>query len=440
MKTKIAVKTVKDLRSPAQGEQFIWDEELACFGIKLTATRMTYIVQCRVNGKTVKHVVGKVGEMHPADARLKAAKALSELRSGINLNKEKSVKKVKALKLAEAYEKFKDARKFRPKTIEIYDAAINNYLGDWLDKPVINISKDMIQQRHKELSDPTKRAAIWKRCDDLKPDTKKSKGRPRSDEGQTLANQVMRTLRVTLNYAGLTNEDEDGKSILPENPVKRLSQTRSWNTEKRRQDVILDHQLKSWCQSVQKLDNPVLRDYLLFVLFTGLRKNEALQLEWDDLDTEGKTLTIPRERTKNKETHQLPLSDYLCDLLTERHQHRVVGNKYVFPGVQPGTHAVEPKRAIKAVVDKSGVKFFSHTLRRTFISTGERLDVSYLALKALLNHKSKSDVTASYVVTETERLREPMQKIADHLMKHMGITIVQEVGVELSAKDNPAAQ
>jgi hypothetical protein len=44
------------------------------------------------------------------------------------------------------------------------------------------------------------------------------------------------------------------------------------------------------------------------------------------------------------------------------------------------------------------------------------------------------------VVTETERLREPMQKIADHLMKHMGITIVQEVGVELSAKDNPAAQ
>jgi integrase len=66
------------------------------------------------------------------------------------------------------------------------------------------------------------------------------------------------------------------------------------------------------------LQNETLRDYLLLIIFTGLRRQEAAQLQLDQVDLEGKTLTI--SDTKNRETHTLPLCDYLHSLLTQRKQ------------------------------------------------------------------------------------------------------------------------
>ena len=60
-----------------------------------------------------------------------------------------------------------------------------------------------------------------------------------------------------------------------------------------------------------------------------------------------------------------------------------------------------------------------HTLRRTFETTAESLDISYYALKRLLNHSMGTDVTSGYIVTSTERLREPMAKICEYLLLHM---------------------
>jgi hypothetical protein len=58
-------------------------------------------------------------------------------------------------------------------------------------------------------------------------------------------------------------------------------------------------------------------------------------------------------------------------------------------------------------------------LRRTLITIAESLDISAYALKNLLNHKSSNDVTAGYIISNPERLRIPMQRITDHLLKCM---------------------
>jgi hypothetical protein len=39
----------------------------------------------------------------------------------------------------------------------------------------------------------------------------------------------------------------------------------------------------------------------------------------------------------------------------------------------------------------------------------------------MLNHSDGSDVTAGYIVANVERLREPMQKVADYLLRAMKI-------------------
>jgi hypothetical protein len=45
------------------------------------------------------------------------------------------------------------------------------------------------------------------------------------------------------------------------------------------------------------------------------------------------------------------------------------------------------------------------------------LDISAYALKRLMNHKMNNDVTAGYIIGDAERLREPIQRITDYLLK-----------------------
>ncbi|MBX9693429.1 MAG: tyrosine-type recombinase/integrase [Cyanobacteria bacterium] len=226
---------------------------------------------------------------------------------------------------------------------------------------------------------------------------------------------------MIFNYASSKYENADGHSILPDNPVKRLSQIRAWNKIHRRQDVIQPHDLKAWFDAVDALENRVFRDYFLFCLFTGLRRSEAMNLKWSHLDLKARVVTVPAEITKSHSTHQLPLTDFLLNLLERRGRVRLLDNDYIFPGDNGNGHIVEPKRAIASVRSKSGVKWSMHTLRRTFETTAESLDLSYYALKRLLNHKISGDVTSGYIITSTERLRQPMERISEFFKERMEI-------------------
>ena len=66
----------------------------------------------------------------------------------------------------------------------------------------------------------------------------------------------------------------------------------------------------------------VSRDYLLFLLLTGLRCGEARQLKWTYIDFRNKLLTIPRAQTKPDREHQLPLTDFVVALLKKRYAYR----------------------------------------------------------------------------------------------------------------------
>ena len=157
-------------------------------------------------------------------------------------------------------------------------------------------------------------------------------------------------------------------------------------------------------------------DFLRLVLFTGLRKQEALTLQWDQIDLKDKTFRIPDP--KNHQPLTLPLSDYLHALLEARVAEAV--NGYVFAGREGIGHLVEPKRQVRQVVESSGVQFMVHDLRRTFITIAEGLDIPLYAIKRLVNHKMSGDVTAGYIVSDVERLRGPMQAITDFILDTVG--------------------
>jgi integrase len=268
--------------------------------------------------------------------------------------------------------------------------------ADWQDKATTEISKDMVTKRHSKLG---------------------------AERGHAYANLSMRFLRALFNFAIAQYEDGSGNSILRENPVIRLTQTRAWYRVDRRQTVIKPHQLLPWYQAVMSLkqdeismQSAMVADYLLFLLFTGLRRQEAATLKWSDIDLDDRSFTLID--TKNREPLTLPLTDFITSLLENRKA--ATDSEYVFAGDGKAGYLIEPRRQVQKVIELSGVSFTLHDLRRTFITLAESIDISAYALKRLVNHKMTNDVTAGYIVRDVERLRKPMEQISTRLQQYFG--------------------
>lgn len=393
--------------SPIAGEktQVIYrDESLTGFSVRVTSAGVkSFVVEKRIGRKVRRITLGRYPALTAERARHKALELLGEIAGGTDPVVRKKREQVMNITLGEVFEAFLATRQgLKAKTVYDYRRVMAVALGEWQAKRVNDLSKDLIAKRHKQIGE---------------------------ERGAAYANLTMRVLRSVLNFAASTYEDDRGRSILPENPVRRLSQSRAWFRDKRRDRVIKPHQLPAWYQAVMGLEDivsskaGVVRDYLLFALFTGLRRQEAARLRWSDIDFKSRTLRI--EDTKNHCVHELPLSGFVFDLL-ERRSH-AGDSDFIFAGDGVHGYLVEPRLHIERVRQASGVDFSIHDLRRTFITVAESIDIPAYALKKLLNHKTTSDVTAGYVVIDTERLRAPMEKISAYLLRAMGAEPTAEV-------------
>jgi len=219
-----------------------------------------------------------------------------------------------------------------------------------------------------------------------------------------------------------------------QNPVSILSEARAWNEKKRRTRVIPKEKLGAWFNAVVQFGQEtshattaVACDYLLFVLLTGLRRNEAAKLEWRNVFREDGHFVIPQ--TKNHQPHRLPLPDYLQTLLDRRWRSRV--NEYVFPGhPNRGNEGClsAPVGLMRKIAERTGVEFSIHDLRRTFASLAEYLNMNDFTIKKLLNHKIERDITGGYISKQFDanRLRKPTQQITDFVLNQAGLKQLKE--------------
>ncbi len=375
------------------GKQVLhWDSELrgrAVLGAGVSNVK-TYIVQRdRPRGLTRRGTGGKLNEVALSEARARAADMLDDLRRGIDPKKPKVVDAT----LRATLDAYLAARKdLRPATITSYRLGVERYLATWLDRPLREITSEMVEDRHRAIAEEI------------------SKGR-HNFTGASTANSAMRSLRVLWNFAAERTPD------LPPNPVRRLR--RQWFAEPRRTRHVRSDELPRFYDAVMSLPNPVARDYILLMLFTGLRRGEAASLEWEDVDLVARVIRLPAARTKGKRKLDLPMTDFVHDLLQSRSALGVT--RFVFPANSKSGHIAEPKFPLEQVHKSSGIQIDPHDLRRTYITVAESTDISPLALKALVNHSLGGDVTAGYVMMTVERLRAPAQRVCDHLKELCGL-------------------
>ncbi len=400
---KFTKANINSLALPTERKQeYHYDTDCKGLGICVGAGgTKTYFIEKKVGKKTIRKKIGFHGPWVPETVRKHAGDKIRDLDQGIDPRDQKNDQELLDTTLAQILGKYLDTKNLKPKTKQIYKGAIDRCFEHWLDKPIISITKNMVEQRYTELLNTD-----WQR----------------GTSGTAQAHQAMRTLRAVLNYARVTSEDSTGKAVLPVNPVDRLKDADLWRPVEERETYIKKTELKAWYRAVMRLKNTTMRDFLLVALFSGLRRNEVATLQWHQIDFNEKVITIPAAKRKKvgkkpMKALVLPMTSYLETLLKARHEAwkakkvQQIGNDFVFPGEGKGGHIVEVKKSIDNVIKNSGVTFSTHDLRRTYATLSESLDVPFLCVKRLLGHTT-DDITSAYVIESIDRLRQPAETIA----------------------------
>ena len=401
------IKQLDNLPLPDKGRKLYQDDKVKGLYIRVTQTgNKSFVTYKWINKKKVWTTHGQYPSMTIEQARALARTTLNVISEGINPNKLKSGSLVKHdITLQKVFDDYSQSKhNIKSSTMKNYNSLMDNYLNDWKKKPLGEISRDMVEQKHRNIG----------------------YGIGKFKESPTRANTTMRLVRALFNYAIGQYEDSQGEPLFLHNPVVRITSQKLWFKEKIRQGVVMKYDLKKWYEGVMKLpqqdDNvhidtsaEVVRDFLIFAMFSGLRRNEVLEMKWSDIDFRNHSFTL--EDTKNNESHSLPLNFKLDEVLERRKNDS--DNPYIFQGLKPNSHLHPPKRQMARARELVGFDFTNHDLRRTFETMAYRLNFNKYTLDKLINHKNSTDITGRYIVLEIDDLREPMEKIAELMWSEM---------------------
>lgn len=386
--------------SPKKGNQYFYrDDDISGFAVRVTLKSKAYVLEKRVAGKNRRMTIGKCNEMSLTAAKKQACIMLGHIEKGNDPVTGKRIQTKNDITLREVLEVFLVTKRLRKATRLSYVSLLNCHLEDWLDKPITAITKDMVERRHNELTATPSR---------------------RGTSGHGRANNVLKKLSALVNFAA-DRFGTDDEPLIKSNPVDRLSKDKLWNSIHSRQRIISDRELKVWYRAVCALKHQTARDFMLFLLLSGMRVGETQQLQWSYVDFKTQVLIVPREITKADREHRLPLSEFLVTLLKRRHTFR--GNsEWIFQSDRNGRkHICGTAAIVRRVRAISGVDFSCHDLRRTFLTMGEKLDVPHYTLKRLVNHSIAKDVTGGYLVLDIERLRSQMSRITDAFLELLDV-------------------
>ena len=339
------------------GTEKYWDNEIKGLVLFVGKKSKTWYFQKDVGGQTRRVLIGRF-PMISANAARQTAMGFA-LDWGRGAGKQIQIGAPTLLDALDAY-------LVRPKLrSEAHKSGMRqlfqNHLRDWLRLPLDEISKGMVVERHRSLAST--------------PST---------------ANHVLKYFRTVWNHARRTYD-------LPEAPTLAIE----WFEETPPGTIIDD--LKRWRRIVQSFDNPIHTTYYELLLFTGLRKTEALTLEWKNVHEDRIHLPI----TKNGRSFDLPILQTHHEILAPM---RGLHRQWVFPSPKSSSgHLGAPKR----------MEWGPHAHRRTFATVAMEAGVLEEVVGRLLNHTPLSITGQRYTRPSLDALKPSMSLVCDALTKRL---------------------
>jgi integrase len=379
---KITKRFVDGLAYTKGGQDFYWDSELRGFGIVVGQQSKTYIAQRDINGRTRRVTVGRHGVITTDQARQEAREHITQMSKGVDINAKKRERRAQDITLAEAMEMHLEKLRrgeMSDITINDYKITLERYLGDWLKRPLTELTRSLITDRHTRIG---------------------------TKNGEVTANRTMRAFRAVYNTARKKYE------YLPECPTIAID----WYKQERKQEPIPEGKLAEWYEKVKGIDNDVRRDWQVFTLFTGLRKTDASTIKWDDINLDKASLHRPKPKGGKERAFTIPLPDVCVEILKRRQKDNAPFFGKDCPWVFPTrtakgevTYIQEPKEYKRGLPSP-------HRLRDTYTTIANAAGLSPYDIDVLTNHRPpKGSVTAGYIRQDFAYLLTQQQKIADYL-------------------------
>ncbi len=376
-------------------EQWYWDTVDRGFFLAMRQKSATFYVQRDVHSKTRRVKIGRYPTWTVDQARKRARELLVLMDQGIDPNAQKREEASRGTTLRQAMEMHLTAMRAKrcaPRSLETVRFELEHHLGDWLDRPLIDIRPSDCANRH---------TRITKRC------------------GPYAGNRALQTFRACWNTAARALDD------LPRCPTRSVV----YNKQRRRREPIPWANLPTWKRAVDAIQNPIRRDLQLFILLTGLRSTDAKTVRWEHVNFEAGTIHRPKPKGGEDRAFTIPVSRFVQDLLRQRQAENGIiyprDEGWVFPSrnMRGGVTHVQQTKEQRYVCGQKVTTFPSpHRLRDTFASAAHEAGVDWYDLKVLMNHTlpSNGDVTMGYVRVSVEHLREMAEKITAFLLERMG--------------------
>ena len=380
----LTVKKIAELKLPAgSGDAVFWDDDIAGFGIRLReGGSRTWIYRYRIGTKQRSMKLGSAKSIPLAVAR----KMASEQEAEVRLGGDPALKKETANLAADntfgvLANQYLEARKskWRTKTHAAYRRHLLKYARPLHRLPITAVSQRNVAN---VLTDITK------------------------ESGEATSNRLRSTLCSLFGWV-----IKEGIR-LPEGNVASYTNK---HEEKSRDRVLADAELKTIWKACPDSDFGAI---IKLLILTGQRANEIGGLCTNEVHDE--QIVLPSQRTKNKRTHIVPLSDPARAILN---QFRADGRAHVFGradsiGFDGWGYA---KRTLDARIAEKGKQldhWTVHDLRRTVATRMADLGVQPHIIEAVLNHVSghKGGVAGIYNrATYDKEKREALNLWAEHV-------------------------
>jgi len=140
-------------QQPKKNQELFWDTELVGFGLRVTGTSKTYIVEKRVNRRTVRARIGRHNQIPTDKARKMAQKLIYEMTDGKDVNARKKAIQGESITLQQAYDEFLEKRDLKERTIWDYQRAMDISFKTWKRKRIVDVTREMVSRHSTKLGD-----------------------------------------------------------------------------------------------------------------------------------------------------------------------------------------------------------------------------------------------------------------------------------------------
>lgn len=226
--------------------------------------------------------------------------------------------------------------------------------------------------------------------------------------GYSVHNRCLTAIKSAFGYV-MEYEDDLELSLNPFVGIKKM-------TEVQRNRYLTHEEARRLLQALANEDNQDVADVYRVALFTGARLSNVKMMQWHEIDFSSGQWLIPATNTKTSKVYQIPLHNYVLELLRtrqveSRHSNYVFASKRSKYGYITGGDLVW-KSAIKQAGlyhENPNIRPRPHDLRRTFATwqLQSGADISIVS-KALCHTSIKH--TMIYAHTNVEQVRDSINQ------------------------------